>query len=119
MNLANALLEHERITTTEAKAKDLRRYVERLITLGKRAGTEKGKQLAARRVVHSRLRDPYSVDRLFGPLAERYKERHGGYTRIMKLGRRHGDNAAMAIIELVDREEKAAAEPEEETAAEE
>lgn len=98
-NMANSLLEHERITTTDAKARELRRVTEKLITLGKK-GT-----LAARRNAYARLRDAGSVDTLFGRLAERYKDRHGGYTRVLKLGPRRGDNAPMAIIELVDSEE--------------
>ena len=98
-NLANALIEHERITTTDSKARELRRYSERLITLGKK-GT-----LAARRNAYAKLRDNMAIDRLFGPLAERYKDRHGGYTRIVKMGPRRGDNAPMAIIEFVDRPE--------------
>ncbi len=96
-NMANALLEHERITTTDAKARELRRYAEKLVTLGKK-GTE-----AARRNAYARLRSKAAVEALFGPIAERYKDRHGGYTRIMKLGPRRGDNAPMAIIEFVDR----------------
>ena len=101
-NMANALIEHERITTTDAKARDLRRYCEKLVTLGKK-GT-----LAARRNAYARLRDNGSIDRLFGALAERYKDRHGGYTRMYKLGPRRGDNAPMAILEFVDREDRSA-----------
>ena len=97
-NMATALLEHERITTTEPKARELRRYAEKLISLGKK-GT-----LAARRNAYARLRSDLAVDALFGKLAERYKDRHGGYTRIFKTAPRKGDCAPMAIIELVDRE---------------
>jgi large subunit ribosomal protein L17 len=102
-NMANSLIEHERITTTDAKARELRRYAEKLITMGKK-GT-----LAARRNAYAQLRDNDSLGRLFGALAERYKDRHGGYTRLMKLGERRGDNAPMTIIEFVDREERGAA----------
>ena len=98
-NLAAALIEHEVITTTDAKARDLRRYTEKLVTLGKK-GT-----LAARRNAYARLRNDDAVSRLFDELADRYKDRHGGYTRLMKLGPRKGDNAPMTIIEFVDRPE--------------
>jgi large subunit ribosomal protein L17 len=94
-NLANALLKHEQITTTLPKAKDLRPYAERL---GKR-GT-----LHARRLAAGRLRDDKVVAKLFGALAERYKDRKGGYCRVIKAGFRHGDSAPMAVIELVDRD---------------
>ena len=97
-NLANALLKHEQITTTLPKAKDLRPYVERMITLGKK-GT-----LAARRLAAGRLRDEGIVSKLFDTLAPRYKDRNGGYTRVIKAGFRHGDSAPMAVIELVDRD---------------
>ena len=98
-NMAAQLIEHERITTTDAKAKELRRYTEKLITLGKR-GT-----IAARRTAYAKLRNQASVASLFDQLADRYKDRHGGYTRIMKIGPRSGDKAPMSIIELVDRDE--------------
>ena len=101
-NLANALIEHEQITTTDAKARELRRYAEKLITMGKKGS------LAARRNAYAKLRDDSSIDRLFGALAERYKDRHGGYTRIYKLGPRKGDCAEMALIEFVDREDRSA-----------
>lgn len=101
-NLATALIEHEKIKTTDAKARDLRRVAEKLVTLGKK-GT-----VAARRNAYSQLRSDEAVGRLFGDLAQRYRDRHGGYTRILKLGRRHGDAAEMAIVEFVDRPEKAA-----------
>ena len=97
-NLANALLKHEQITTTLPKAKDLRPYVERMITLGKK-GT-----LAARRLAAGRLRDESIVVKLFSTLGPRYKDRNGGYTRVIKAGFRHGDSAPMAVIELVDRD---------------
>lgn len=100
-NMANALIKHEQITTTLPKAKDLRPIVEKLITLGKKGG------LANRRLAFSRLRDDAMVSKLFGALAERYKDRQGGYVRILKAGFRYGDAAAMAVIELVDRDEEA------------
>jgi large subunit ribosomal protein L17 len=97
-NLAHALLKHEQITTTLPKAKELRPVAEKLITLGKRGG------LHARRLAYAELRDNAIVAKLFGPLAERYKSRNGGYTRVLKAGVRHGDAADMAVIELVDRD---------------
>ncbi len=97
-NLANALLKHEQITTTLPKAKDLRPYVERLITLGK-TGT-----LHARRLAAARLRNDAVVAKLFSVIGPRYKDRSGGYTRIIKAGFRYGDAAPMGIIELVDRD---------------
>lgn len=97
-NMAAALIKHEQITTTLPKAKDLRPIVERLITLGKKGG------LANRRLALARLRDEAMVAKLFGPIAERYKDRAGGYTRVLKAGFRYGDAAAMAVIELVDRD---------------
>jgi large subunit ribosomal protein L17 len=97
-NLAASLLKHEQIRTTLPKAKDLRPIVERLITLGKRGG------LHARRQAIARLQDKKIADKLLTTLAERYANRPGGYTRILKAGFRYGDNAAMAIIELVDRD---------------
>ena len=96
-NMANALLKHEQIKTTLPKAKDLRRVVDRLITLGKRG------DLHARRQAYAKLRDEAVTAKLFSELAERYKERQGGYTRVLKAGFRYGDMAPMAIIELVDR----------------
>lgn len=100
-NMAHALLKHEQITTTLPKAKDLRRIVEKLITLGKRGG------LHARRQAIASLQDPKLVEKVFTTLAERYKARAGGYTRVLKAGFRHGDAAAMAVIELVDRDPEA------------
>ena len=97
-NLAHALIKHEQITTTLPKAKDLRPVVEKLITLGKRGG------LHARRRALAMLQDAKITDKLFTVLAERYGSRPGGYIRIVKAGFRYGDMAAMAIIELVDRD---------------
>jgi len=97
-NLAAALIKHEQITTTLPKAKDLRPVVERLITAGRRGG------LHVRRQAIATLNDEKLADKLLTTLAERYKSRPGGYTRIIKAGYRYGDNAAMAVIELVDRD---------------
>ncbi|KMP10501.1 50S ribosomal protein L17 [Candidatus Nitromaritima sp. SCGC AAA799-A02] len=97
-NMVTALIERERIRTTLAKAKELRSKVEKTITLGKK-GT-----LHARRHALRLVADKGSLKKVFGPLAERYASRPGGYTRIIKLGHRHGDDAPMAFIELVDRE---------------
>ncbi|WP_026285360.1 50S ribosomal protein L17 [Thiomonas sp. FB-6] len=102
-NMANSLIEHEAIKTTLPKAKELRRVVEPLITLGKKPS------LANRRLAFDRLRDRESVVKLFGELGERYRSRPGGYTRILKFGYRVGDNAPMALVELVDRPDPAAA----------
>ncbi len=100
-NLSQALIKHEQITTTLPKAKDLRSVVERLVTLGKHG------DLHARRQAIARLRDVGLVRKLFDVLAPRYKTRNGGYTRVLKAGFRYGDNAAMAVIEFVDRDEAA------------
>lgn len=100
-NLAVALLKHEQIKTTLPKAKGLRGVADRLITLGKRG------DLHARRQAMSMLHDRDIAAKLFGDLAERYKERPGGYTRVLKAGFRYGDMAPMAIIELVDRDPSA------------
>jgi len=97
-NMCAALIKHEQITTTLPKAKDLRPVVEKLITLGKRGG------LHARRQAIAELRDVGMVKKLFDVLGPRYKDRNGGYTRIVKAGFRHGDNAAVAVIEFVDRD---------------
>ena len=97
-NMAAALLKHEQIRTTLPKAKDLRPVVEKLITLGKRG------DLHARRQALSVLKDTGLTGKLFGSLAERYADRPGGYTRVLKAGFRYGDAAPMAIIELVDRD---------------
>ena len=99
MNMSNALIKHEQITTTLAKAKELRRFVEKIITLGKKAN------LLSRRKAISILQDQKMAKKVFDVLAERYKNRSGGYTRIIKLGNRFGDNAATAVIEFVDRDE--------------
>lgn len=98
MNLAKTLIEHEQITTTLPKAKDLRPYVERLLTIGKKGG------LHARRQLLATFQDEGIVSKMMGPLAERYESRPGGYARIIKAGFRHGDNAPIAVIELVDRD---------------
>ena len=100
-NMAAALIRHEQINTTLPKAKDLRRVVDKLITLGKRG------DLHARRQAWATLRDDGLTQKLFGPLAERYRNRPGGYTRVIKAGFRYGDAAPMAMIELVDRDESA------------
>src|SRR6201985_3088066 len=97
-NMAVALLKHEQITTTLPKAKELRPVVEKLITLGKKGGQ------ANQRLAHAQLRDDSIVAKLFGPLADRYKARAGGYCRVLKAGIRYGDAADMAVIELVDRD---------------
>jgi large subunit ribosomal protein L17 len=100
-NLAAALIKHEQITTTLPKAKDLRPIVEKLITIGKHGG------LANRRRAIAKLQDAKLVDKLMTTLAERYATRPGGYIRIIKAGFRYGDNAAMAVIEFVDRDPEA------------
>jgi large subunit ribosomal protein L17 len=97
-NMAAALIKHEQITTTLPKAKDLRPIVEKLITLGKRGG------LHARRQVLAVIKDRALAEKLFSTLAERYRTRAGGYTRVMRAGVRYGDAAPMAVIELVDRD---------------
>lgn len=98
-NMANALLRHEAIKTTLPKAKELRKVVEPLITLGKTP------TLANKRLAFSRLRDRDMVVKLFGDIGPRFAARPGGYTRVLKFGFRNGDNAPMALIELVDRSE--------------
>lgn len=100
-NMATSLIEHEQIVTTLPKAKELRRVVDRLITLGK------GGALHQRRQAAISVRNKELVQKLFGELAERYKERNGGYTRVLKAGFRHGDMAPLAVIELVDRNPEA------------
>ena len=100
-NMAQALIKHEQIITTLPKAKDLRPVVEKLVTLGKRG------DLHARRIAISRLRDADIVKKLIDVIGPRYKDRNGGYLRIMKAGFRKGDNAAMAVIEFVDRDVEA------------
>ncbi len=97
-NMAAALIKHEQIKTTTPKARELRPYVEKLITLAKKGG------LSNRRLAHARLLDDAQLRKLFDVLAERYKDRNGGYTRIIKAGFRGTDAAAMAVIEFVDRD---------------
>ena len=97
-NLCQSLVKHEQITTTLPKAKELKAVVEKLITLGKKGG------LANRRLAAAQLKEDDVVVKLFDTLAERYKDRKGGYTRVLKAGFRHGDNAPLAVIELVDRD---------------
>jgi len=97
-NLSASLIKHEQITTTVSKAKELRPYVEKLITLAKHGG------LSNRRLAHARLQDDAQLTKLFDTLAERYASRSGGYTRIVKAGYRASDAAPIAIIELVDRD---------------
>jgi large subunit ribosomal protein L17 len=97
-NMAAALIKHEQITTTLAKAKELRPYVEKLITLAKKGG------LSNRRLAHSRLMDDVQLVKLFDTLAPRYADRNGGYTRVIKAGLRASDAAQIAIIELIDRD---------------
>jgi len=97
-NMATSLLKHEQITTTLPKAKELRPYVERIITLGKRG------DLSARRQALAQIRDEKVVDKLFTTIAQRYATRQGGYCRVLKAGVRYGDAADMAVIELVDRD---------------
>ena len=101
MNLSNALIKHEQITTTLPKAKVLRSFVEKIITLGKNG------DLKSRRKAISILQDEKNTKKIFDIIADRYKERSGGYTRIVKIGNRFGDNAPTAIIELVDRDVEA------------
>tara|TARA_S200000501_G_C20667154_1_gene674607 strand:+ start:100 stop:537 length:438 start_codon:yes stop_codon:yes gene_type:complete len=101
MNMSNALIKHEQITTTLAKAKELRRFVEKIITLGKKG------DLISRRKTISTLQDNKMSQKVFDVFADRYKNRAGGYTRIIKLGNRFGDNAPTAVIEFVDRDENA------------
>lgn len=100
-NMCQALIKHEQIATTLPKAKDLRPVVEKLITLGKRGG------LHARRQAIAEIKDVALVEKLFDVIAKRYADRKGGYTRVLKAGFRYGDNAPLAIIELVDRDESA------------
>ena len=100
-NMAAALIKHEQITTTLPKAKELRPYVEKLITLAKKGG------LSNRRLAHARLMDDAQLVKLFDVLAKRYQERPGGYCRVIKAGSRFSDAAPMAIIELVDRDPSA------------
>ncbi len=100
-NMAASLIKHEQITTTLPKAKELRPIVEKLVTLAKKG------DLHARRLAISRVRDVDQVKKLFDTIGPRYKARHGGYTRVLKAGFRFGDNAAVAVIEFVDRDPEA------------
>ena len=101
MNMSNSLIKHEQITTTLPKAKELKRFVEKIITLGKKGSLE------SRRKAIAILQDKKMTEKVFSIFSERYKNRNGGYTRIVKIGNRFGDNAPTAIIELVDRDENA------------
>ena len=98
MNMSNSLIKHEQITTTLPKAKELKRFVEKIITLGKKGSLE------SRRKAISILQDKKMTEKVFSIFSDRYKNRNGGYTRIIKAGFRYGDNAPMAIIEFVDRD---------------
>ncbi|MBI1361401.1 MAG: 50S ribosomal protein L17 [Alphaproteobacteria bacterium] len=100
-NMAGSLIRHEQITTTLPKAKELKSVVDKLVTLSKRGG------LANRRLAAAQLKEDELVAKLFSTLADRYKDRAGGYTRVLKAGFRRGDNAPMAVIELVDRDPEA------------
>ena len=100
-NMCASLIKHEQIITTLPKAKELRPVVEKLVTLAKKGG------LAARRQAIAEMRDAAQVKKLFEVLGPRYKDRNGGYTRVLKAGFRYGDNAPRAVIELVDRDEAA------------
>ena len=100
-NMAQAIIKHEQIITTLPKAKTMKPIIDKLITLGKKGS------LHARRQAFSQLRDNNMVSKLFGDLATRYAERQGGYSRVLKAGYRYGDAAAMAVLELVDRDEEA------------
>jgi large subunit ribosomal protein L17 len=111
LNLSSALITHEQIVTTLPKAKDLRPVVEKLVTLAKRG------DLHARRQAIASLRDPEVVKKLFDVLGPRYKERNGGYTRVLKAGFRFGDNAPMAVIEFVERDVDAKGKADRERAA--
>ena len=100
-NMAASLIEHEQIVTTLPEAKELKPFMDKLITLAKKG------DLAARRLAISKIRNEEQVKKLFDTLGERYSERNGGYTRVLKAGFRHGDNAPLAVIELVDRDPEA------------
>lgn len=105
-NMVTSLMQHERIQTTDAKAKELRGFADRMITLGKRG------DLHARRQAAGFLRDQAVTSKVFGELADRYRERPGGYTRVIKVGHRVGDAAPVSIVELVDRVDKVEADDE-------
>ena len=96
-NMATSLFRHERITTTTPKAKELKRFADKMVTLAKKGSPH------ARRVANRDVRDVEVLNKLFGSIADRFKARAGGYTRIVRVGRRHGDNAELAVIELLDR----------------
>src|SRR6056297_734558 len=100
-NMAASLIEHEQIKTTLPKAKEMRRIIDKLVTLGKRG------DLHARRIAVSKIRDEKAVKKLFEVIGPRYKDREGGYARVLKAGFRYGDMAPMAIIELVERDPEA------------
>lgn len=100
-NMAGSLIEHEQIKTTLPKAKEMRRIIDKLVTLGKRG------DLHARRIAVSKIRDEKAVKKLFEVIGPRYKDREGGYARVLKAGFRYGDMAPMAIIELVERDPEA------------
>src|SRR5512138_686586 len=102
-NMVTSLLRHERITTTTPKAKELKRFADKIITLAKRATPH------SRRIANRDVRDVEVLNKLFGPIADRFKARPGGYTRLVRVGRRAGDNAELAVIELVDRQAAAPA----------
>ncbi len=106
-NLVTSLIRHERITTTTPKAKELKRFADKMITLAKRATPH------ARRIANRDVRDVEVLNKLFGPIADRFKTRPGGYTRLVRVGNRAGDNAELAVIELLDRKPAAPAEGEE------
>ncbi len=106
-NMAASLIKHEQIVTTLPKAKELRPYIEKLITMGKQANDKSASALSKRRQAIARMRDKEQVKKIFDVLAERYADRPGGYTRVLKAGFRYGDCAPMAVIELVDRDESA------------
>ncbi|MCK5374273.1 MAG: 50S ribosomal protein L17 [Alphaproteobacteria bacterium] len=103
-NMSASLVKHEQIKTTLPKAKELRPYVEKLITMGKQAAANPEKALSKRRQVISKMRDEEQAKKIFDVLAERYADRPGGYVRILKAGFRYGDAAPMAIVEFVDRD---------------
>ncbi|MFN3960529.1 MAG: 50S ribosomal protein L17 [Parvularculaceae bacterium] len=106
-NMASALIKHEQIVTTLPKAKELRPIVEKYVTMAKHAKQDPKRALHLRRLAASRLRDETQAKKLFDTLGPRYLDRNGGYIRIMKAGFRHGDNAPLAVIEFVDRDETA------------
>lgn len=100
-NMAASLIEHEQIVTTLPKAKELKPFMDKLVTLAKKG------DLHSRRIAIARIRDKGAVEKLFATFGERYKDRAGGYTRVLKAGFRYGDNAPRAVIEMVDRDEEA------------